>query len=180
MANYCYYHMKVVGDSRENLERFYRAMRREGEFSEWGVGRIYWCEMDDEIEQRDDGRYEMTVNGDCAWSILTSMVDVGELTFPHGLLAQSEKLNLDIEAFSEENGFAFQEHYLFSKGEQKIGEYVDWYEIDVSEGIDDEEVIKETIRELCAENYIKTGNYRDYISDGFMRLGGYESWEFQI
>ena len=179
MANNCSYSMKVVGDNRENLEKFFRAMNWEGEYKESGVGRVFSCGIDEDIAQREDGRYEMTVSGDCAWSIQSAMIQGLLRDFPNGLPAQSARLNLDIEAFSEECGLEFQEHFLFLKGETIIEECVDWYEIDISDIMDDAEKVRECIESCGVEKYIESGDYRDYLEDGYLRLGGMD-WTFQI
>lgn len=179
MANLCFYSMKVVGERRENLEKFFRAMNWDGEYKESGVGRVYDCDMVEEITQRADGLYQMTVAGDCAWSVQSSMIQGVRRDFPNGLPVQSERLNLDIEVYAEECGMEFQEHFLFRKGEQLIADCVDWYDIDLEDFEDDAEKVKEIIEDYGVEQYIKTGNYKDYVEDGYLRLGGFE-WTFQI
>ena len=179
MANDCYYSMKVVGDNQENLEKFFRAMNWEGEYEESGVGRVFSCEIVDEITQREDGRHEMTLSGYCAWSIQSAMIHSFFNDYPDGLPVQSARLNLDIEAFSEESGIAFQELYLFSKGEEIIAECVDWYEIYIYDIMDDAEKVRERIASYDAEKYIESGDYRDYVEGRFVKLGGMD-WNFQI
>ena len=179
MANNCFYQMRVVGDKRENLEKFFRAMNWEGEYKESGVGRVYDCDMLDDIELRADGLYEMTLAGDCAWSVQCAMIKGVTRDFPNGLPAQSERLNLDIEVYSEECGLEFQEHHLFKKGEHLISDCVDWYDIDLEGHEDDVEYVNELIDDYKIAEHIKTGNYKDYVEDGYLRVGGFE-WKYSI
>lgn len=121
MANYCYFTMKVTG-KKENVKELIEMMKWEGRFKENGLGRIYWVDEYDNYEE--DGLFISKITGDCAWSVICSMMEDSGNKIT--LETESKRLNLVIEVFSEESGCCFQEHYLIVNGEVVINDSVDY------------------------------------------------------
>lgn len=101
--------------------------------------------------------YEMLCidyGGTCAWNVGSTLAcnlvedNVGPLVT--NLQRESELLALDIEVFSEEPGWGFQEHYLYKQGWEIKNEILPY-----------EDIYNE-----------KTDEYE--------RTGGFESWGFTI
>lgn len=186
MANNCYYEMKVVASNKEDIEKFIRAMNEEGEYEGRGVGRVFEC-THDEILQRPDNTYECMLYGDCAWSITSAMVESLLHELPNPLNVITKDLGLTIEAYGSECGFAFQQHLIYDNGECLLDDEIEYWEIDICDG--DEEEFKEDngcgYDEYFAEEgmakLIEDGKtWRDYEWDGYVHLGGYPEWNFEI
>lgn len=166
MPNYSYYEMKIKG-TKKNVEKCIRAMRWEGEYADNGVGRVFNCDI---IEQNDNFTI---VGGDCAWSISSAMRK-GENE--NNIEKLSKKLNLSIEAYSEEPGCEFQEHFCVINGNIQLDECVDYietYEEDVPE-LDD----CFWTQQVVVEAGVTKDNYTDYLADGYLHIGGYSSWDW--
>ena len=172
MANNAYYEMKVTG-RQDNVEAFVRAMCREGEFENQGAGRVFDCDVYEQGEC--DNGYYVLLSGDCAWSILSAMRVENN---PNNIEKLSKRLNLSIEAYCEENGFEFQEHFLVVNGEVELDECIDWSEIDM-ESIDEYED-DFWQQDWVVSSGITKENAKEQAVDGFVRLGGYPSWDFSI
>ena len=165
MANNAFYHMKVVGDI-SNVEEFIRAMKWQGEYAEQGVGRVFNADV---YEKEDN--YAI-IGGDCAWSIISAMRN----EFNNNNIEKlSERLHLAIEAYCEECGFEFQEHFLVNNGVVIIDQCVDWEE----HCVEDYETKEEAEEDLCVtftEEEWRNRKANDYR----ICRGGFESWEFEI
>lgn len=172
MANNAYYEMKVVG-RQDNVEAFVRAMRWEGEYEQQGAGRVFSCEVYEQGESNNG--YYMLLLGDCAWSVESAM---RVLNNPNNIERLSEKLECQIEAYCEECGCEFQEHFLVVNGEVEIDECIDWCEINVED-------VDECEDEFWQQDYVVASgitkdNAKEHAVDGYVSIGGYASWEFQI
>ena len=88
------------------------------------------------------------------------------------LLIESERLNLDIEVYSEECGCCFQEHYIIKQGEMVCDECVDWECYDIY----DYETKEEAEEDLCVEFTDEEWENRD---DRITR-GGFGEWVWNI
>ena len=86
---------------------------------------------------------------------------------------ESERLNLDIEVYSEECGCCFQEHYMILKGDLICEECVDWYEYCLGDYETKEEAEEELEIEITDEEW--ENGQDDYIS-----RGGFGNWDFSI
>lgn len=146
MANYCYFNLKAKG-KKKDIEKLYEVLSNHYNYVD-GVNiektvhlsRIFDCGMlDDEILE-EDGMYNCTFEGNCAWSVICCMFS-GDHTyyddykerFKENCMATtipmlSKELDLDIEIFSEEPGCGFMEHFLVRKGEIEIEDCVDYEE----------------------------------------------------
>ena len=170
MANLCSYKMKVWG-TEENVQKFLRAMMWQGEYKENGVGRVYDCDVDECYSEGDE--YSAVCYGSCAWSVLTAMRNHE----CNNLEKLSEQLGLSIEVYAEEGGIGFQEHFCVINGEIQCDECIDWYELDVEE-------IEECTDDFWKQDWVVASgitkeNYMDYAEDGYVHIGGYESWDWE-
>lgn len=172
MANEAFYSIKVVG-RQDDVEAFVRAMNWEGEYEQQGVGRVFECTVDENGESNNG--YYVLLSGDVAWSIKSAMRAYNN---PNNIEKLSEKLELSIEAYCEEAGNGFQEHLLVVNGDVEIDECIDFYEIDVEEL---DEVSDDFWQQDCVvEAGITKENAAEHAVDGWIRIGGYESWNYQI
>lgn len=151
---------------------FVRAMRWEGEFKNQGVGQVIFCDINEKGES-ENGSYAILC-GYCSWSILSGLrMDSN----PNNIEKLSKKLNLSIEAYSDENDFLFEEHFLVENGEVKCDERVDFDEFKV-EWID--KFSEETLERFKSKYGVTKEKMTEQAVDGFVRLGGYPSWDFSI
>lgn len=162
MANNCDYVMKIVG-KQPDVEELIARLTYENDKS---FGRIFdLMEID---SKKHEGIYYYECCGDCAWSIYSSIIDVGE----NNVVAATKELNLVIEIYSNECGCAFQEHYIISKGKTLKDECVDWQEWYYPE-LDDE--TKEHVCKLigCSQEELQkmAKEKDDYVS-----YGGFENY----
>lgn len=186
MPNICLYSMCVKG-KKENIEEFIKVIKVDYDYGtmefthDRHLFRVFSAD-DNGIEQVDDDVYEVIINGDCAWSVSSCMFEsyyYSDLKqrFPNEfrgttLPIESERLNLDIEVYSEECGCCFQEHYVIIHGDIKVYDSVDWYEYDLSEYDTKEEAEEELDIEITDEEW---NSKNDFIS-----RGGFGSWDFEI
>lgn len=119
MANNCLYVMKVVG-KKENCEKWLKKMNDYEEENHFF--RIFSTEICDE------GEDFIEISGDCAWSIETCCRAGGYSQGTDLLEINSRDLDLVVEIYSQECGMAFEEHYLYKKGECIVDECTDWFE----------------------------------------------------
>lgn len=186
MPNYCNYSMCVVG-KKESIEEFIKVMRADYDYGNMEFNhdrhmfRVFEAEYD-EIEERYNDTYQVVINGYCAWSVASCMLERGyyrDFKERYGdnfrgttLLIESERLGIDIEVFSEEGGMCFQEHYMIIEGELARSECVDWTEY----WIDDYETKEEAETEL----EIKITDEEWNSGDVCFSRGGFENWDFEI
>lgn len=186
MPNICLYSMCVKG-KKENIEEFIKVIKADYDYGtmefthDRHLFRVFSAD-DNEIEQVDDDVYEVIINGDCAWSVSSCMFEsyyYSDLKqrFPNEfrgttLPIESERLNLDIEVYSEECGCCFQEHYVIIHGDINVYDSVDWYEYDLSEYETKEEAEEELDIEITDEEWNS--------EDDFISRGGFGSWDFEI
>ena len=169
MANNAYFEMHVKGQ-KPMVDEFVRAMERKGEYAYNGVGRIFSCDVFDD-QKNDDGTVTYSMSGDCAWSILIGMRDREK---QNNIERLSDRLGLEIEAYSEEYGIGFQEHVYINHGEVEVDECEDAREWSVEcERLDDDIW---SLPEVEGAG-ITQENYMDYVQDGWLKVGGFE-WDF--
>lgn len=163
MANYCSFNMKVTGDI-DSINEIFEMMQWKGKFEENGLGRIYDIETYDSILYP-NGLASYFFSGDCAWSVHSAMrSDSGRREV--SLESESKRLGLMIEVFSEESGFAFQEHVLINKGEILIDDCVDYEEHWTGEFDSLEEY----------NNEYETDFTEDMVDDGYVYIGGFDNY----
>ena len=188
MPNYCNYSMCVVG-KKENIEEFIKVIQADYNYGamEFSYDRHMFRVFEavcDEIEERFDGRYQVIINGYCAWSVASCMLEHGyyrEFKKDYGsnfrgttLPIESERLNLDIEVFSEESGMCFQEHYIISNGDIECEECIEWEEVWIEEFETKEEAEEELETEITDEEWAAGQE------EGYFTRGGFDNWDFEI
>ena len=179
MANICSFSMKAKGKS-ENITAFYNAMTQNGTIY---MGRGAEAEIN-----YDDAEGSAQIDGWCKWSVQSAMIDdaISMRTNPNiwswgggvdtsklefiTLLEATEKWNLVIEAYSEESGCCFQEHYIFDKGTVVSDECVDWEEYWL-DGYKSKEEAEEELEIIISDVE---------WADRYYSRGGFESWDFEI
>ena len=72
MANLCEFDMRIAG-SRENVGELISLLKYEGKGKLKGFGRTYEVCVVNEWEE--DGLSYADIAGDCAWSVLTSLIE---------------------------------------------------------------------------------------------------------
>lgn len=186
MPNYCNYSMCVVG-RKENVEEFIKVIEADYDYGSMEFShdrhmfRVFEAEVN-EIEERYAGVYQAIISGYCAWSVHSCMLEGGyyedfKKSFGANfkgttLILESERLDIDIEVFSEESGMCFQEHYIIREGKMCCNECVDWTEY----WIDDYETKEEAESELGIEI---TDEEWD-SGDACFSRGGFDNWDFEI
>ena len=124
------------------------------------------------------------IAGDCAWSVASCMcMDDTVGTYATGtkqndtsLQMESERLRLEIEVFSSETGFCFQEHMLYKYGETILDKCVDfneeWFNSEDYEGTE-EEKFAQFLKEIGHE-----GEYciEDLDEGGYLTFGGFSDF----
>jgi hypothetical protein len=179
--------MCVVG-KKENIEEFIKVIQADYDYGNMTFNydrhmfRVFEAYYD-EIEERLDNMYQVVINGHCAWSVASCMLEGGyyhniKQRYPSEfrgttLLLESKRLNLDIEVYSEESGCCFQEHYVIIKGDFVCDECVDWSEI----WVDDYETKEEAESDLEIE--ITDEEWKIGYKEGYFTRGGFE-WDFEI
>ena len=164
MANNCLYDMRVSG-KKKNVVELLKMMQREGEFKYDGLGRIFSCDIVDEVPieiAEDNDIIEADVCGDCANSISSAMLS-GEGARDICLESETKRLNLVVEAYSVEPGNGFQEHILIDRGEIIIEECVDYEEHDIQD--------YESVEDYNKEN--GTDFTEDMVVDEYVHVGGF-------
>ena len=141
MSNMCYFSMKVKG-KKENINTFYNMLSQEGNIY---MGRGACAE----IKVKDNEAY---IDGECKWSVEDSLIDDAKSmkNDPNSwffdddidntklefitLFEACEKLNLEMECYSEETGNCFQEHLLYRNNTIEINEARDIEETEDDNG----------------------------------------------
>ena len=179
MANICSFSMCVKGQHKD-IESFYNAMSQNGNIY---MGRGAEAEI-----RYEDEESRAFIDGWCKWSIYSAMisnaismrteteiwsfgdVDPSKLEFVT-LMEACERWNLVVEAYSEECGCEFQEHYIIDNGELVEEQCVDWYEYDLDNYETKEEAEEELEIEITDE---------EWDNGGFISRGGFGEWSFEI
>ena len=185
LSNPCFYSMKVKG-AKEDIEEFIQLIKADYnydtmEFSfDRHLQRVFDAE-EEELVAIDDNTYSVFISGECAWSVVVCMLDDGYYVSMKSRLGdkfrgttleiESERLNLDIEVFSEECGMCFQEHYLIKHGMVEIEDCVEWNEY----FLDEYETKEEAEEDLDIEITDDEWDEREMIT-----RGGFGDWEFTI
>lgn len=188
MPNYCNYSMCVVG-AKENIEKFIKVINSGYNYGtmefdyDRHLFRVFEA-VNDEIEERYDGRFQTTINGYCAWSVSSCMLEDGyyrsvKKNYPDNfrgttLDIESKNLDLDIEVFSEESGMCFQEHYIIKNGEVVCDECVDWEEVWIDDYKTKEEAEEDLDMKITDEEWVAG------LEEGCFTRGGFENWDFEI
>ena len=130
MPNYCDFEMKVKG-SKTAIARVLKCLNTDYDYSEGKPShkhffRVFQAEKEGEPTKNQDGTYTQVINGYCAWSVSSCMLD-GPFSYYEsvkknhpeifmGTTLAKQSRNCEIEVFSEEPGMCFSEHYIFKNG----------------------------------------------------------------
>lgn len=187
MPNLCFYSMCIKG-KKDNVVEFIKIIQAGYNYISMTFDddrhfcRVFDADVIDGIKQVENDIYQAVINGNCAWSVRCCMFADGyyedlKRDYPNEyrcttLPIESERLNLDIEVFSEETGMCFQEHYVIKNGEVVVSECVDYEEYWHDDFETKEEAEEEYDIEITDEEW---NNGEDYFS-----RGGFESWAFSI
>lgn len=168
MANNCYYLMHVYGE-HDKVNEFIQAMQHKDKYAYCGIKGIYSCKF--RSEYTTNGKLTCVCEGDCAYSVLSAMRNDSD---PNNIEKLSDRLHLDIEVYSYECGTGFEEHYAICDGDIMVDECIDSYEWYVDD-IDDDFFENEDV--IAAG--ITKDNYKDFVVDDYIRVGGYNEWNFE-
>ena len=172
MPNWCAFEMKVIGntDAINELVSILTYQHPSCQFYRVASASVYEAEED-----------YACICGDAAWSVRSSMMnhsgkyDCSKKEFML-ISTVSERLQLEIEIFSDEPGVGFQEHYLFRNGEIIINDCVDtmsvYFDEDAYEGTTREERFASFLREEPELGV----SLDDFDENGYYQSGGIENW----
>jgi len=163
MANNCFYTMKVNG-TKENREAWVKKMKDYDE-----PDHFYRIFSADVYDEDDDSTY---ISGDCAWSIETCCRGSGYSGGDDLLAKNTKDLGLSVEIWSEEPGMAFQEHYIYNKGECEADECVEFHEHywDESDYPTFAEYVEDVWDGDCPVDE------EDFDEEGWARVGGFDEY----
>lgn len=139
MANYCEVDMRICGE-KENVEKFIDALTLKGN-TYIGRGINIHIGSEGEFDEEDNS---IQILGQCKWSLESSLVTkVREIRLSNPekevltIEEACKKFHVNCEAFTEEPGCCFAEHFIYEFGEgewdvchysedydEKKGEYV--------------------------------------------------------
>lgn len=188
MANDAYYDVEFVAKDKAVLERIQKIMNYED--GEYFIYRVFRAEFDEIETFGDTGLYTMRAYGDVAWGINAwfedneNPRDIYKETGAHytTLTALSEKLGFGAEAWCEEPGCAFQQHYACTHGNLSRAEACDWYDPCGTHDLDDMKGMEADVREMFElteedENEIKE-IYKIFEETGYgiICCGGFD-WD---
>jgi hypothetical protein len=158
MANNCLFDMKITGKAAA-VKELVRMLQWKDEFKINGLGRVYEFICDtSEIDGNDDDEIVNIIGfGDCAWSVLCSMMKEYRVDCP-SLESETERLGLVVEVYSSEIGMQFQEHILIAKGNLIISDCVDYEEHWIEEFDTLEEYNKEYETDFTEDMIDDNGN----------------------
>lgn len=168
MANNCFYQITVVGE-KASCEEWLRRMKDYDARNHFY--RMFIVEVDNE-EVLTNGDYKMQISGDCAWSLESCCRASG---YSHGVdlfAVNTEELGLDMEAYSEECGLEFAEHYIYKHGECVVDDVEDFREY-----FWDRVQFKtyEEYKDYYIEQYEETPPDENmFDEDGVCKVGGFE------
>lgn len=158
MANVCEFEMVVRGDMA-NIEKFLGALSQKGNV---------WMGRGAKIVNRVNGERMVNLDGECKWSIQSSLIDNAEsmrrqaetgkghwADLPENtefltLFEACEKYGVNMEVYSSEPGMAFQEHLMYENG-----------------NILNDDVLYEEVYDPDTDEIVDT-------------VGGYSSWDFSV
>ena len=159
MANYCGYSMKVKGE-KDNVILWLHKMT--GKSEDDRLGGFYTTDV---YEEEDDCIY---ICGDCKWSVESCFQGDADL-----IAELSKELDIEVEIWSEEPGWEFQEHFLYKKGICYANDCIEWH-MYYWDNID-----YPTFKEYADEEWNGECpvDEDDFDEDGYAYSGGFEDYE---
>ncbi len=163
MANNCGYDMMITGPDHET------ALKLANELKD--LGRVFDVYLTDDWGTCRSVR----VQGDCAWSLDSSLnISRGHWhgkPIPSPFMDLVEKHGITLEAYAEELGCEFMEHYLIRDGKLICSEECPYGQLDLW----DEGLTQEELEDLAHEwNFPNVEAMLEYEDDGYVYLGGYD------
>lgn len=184
MPNICSFSMKIIGKS-EAVREMVQVVKADYDYTknQFSFNRHLWRVFEADVTEENyvnDGNSYVIINGECAWSISSCMLD-GPHSYQNqhkndennkgtDLQTESRNLGVIIEVYSSEPSVGFQEHYLIENGEMKTDECVVYEEYFWDQ---DEYTIEEYNKE-----YDTDFTEDMFDEDGCCGVGGFTSWEF--
>lgn len=146
MPNYCDFSCRITGP-KKGIDRFIQAAQTDYHVGEPNEPEHFWRVFEfnvNDYEEIDEGIYELTATGYCAWSVHSCFMKDGyyrdwanpvynKNNIPHNGTAieiVSEQEDLIIEFYSNEIGMGFSEHIIIVCGEVYTDNTVDYTECD--------------------------------------------------
>lgn len=163
MANCCGYDMMILGPDHETALNFANKLLE--------LGRVYNAYVEDDW----DACRNVKVFGSCAWSLEASF-NISRQNWDgkptaSKFMDEVEKLDITLEAYAEELGMEFMEHYLIRDGKLICSEECAYYQLDMI----DEVFTQEELESIAHEwRFPDVGAMLDLEDDGIIHLGGYE------
>lgn len=169
MANLCDFMMKIKGKT-ENVYELIRLMKADLNNHNEQTGKKKRIECVDVLSMENvNGTYVATIDGNCSWSVYTSMLEEGiHTTIP----VESKRLNIDVEIYSA--GTGFMEHYIIKNGVLESSKCVDYEEYCI-EGYNTKEEAEEDLDIHFTDKEWANANH----DEGYIACGGME-WHFAI
>ena len=169
MANICEFDIHAVSKNEEAIKAVKDGFMYNKD-EEISFGAIYDSFIYDEGFNKETGEYFIYITGDCKWSIQSGILD-------YNLLQKViEKYALDLEAYSEEPGLQFMEHYRWEGGEKVVDEETPFVLIHI-DNIEDEtdEADEFFMSQMAKDACITRDNYESFADDeGYIKLGGFD------
>lgn len=168
MPNYCAYSMKITGN-KADCKKFVDKMNDYNEENHFY--RIFGAEVYDEYGTED--KYTMYLYGDCAWSLESCCRASGYSDGVDLFEVNTADLQLEMEAWSQEPGVGFEEHYVYDKGTCLVDECADadfWWG-GMIDDYDSYEEFKEEYPNAPSEEEFREARGEDIIIGGFDNYG---------
>ena len=195
MANCCYFILKAKGfKSEEDQNAFMAVFSNNFGATEHGcdTSKPYMAIYAGAGTYAENGI--VTAEGDCKWSVKTSMLSCGYYARERSsddkltcLEKLSKQYGIIIEVYSEEVGIGFQEHFVIKNGEMETEECVDYGEFFIGDSYEefDKECrsqfaeIKDDEECQSIANWSKERWTEYFQSEGdYYRYGGFGDWIF--
>lgn len=123
MANLCDFFMKIRGTEADCRKWLEQMKDHQSEKHFYRMDDIYVSEAEGTEKE-----YHMVLHGLCAWSLETCCRVSGYAKGTDLFAVHTAELNILMEAWGEETGMGFQEHYIYKKGECILEECKDYEE----------------------------------------------------
>lgn len=171
MANHCYYEMHICG-RKDDCFKWLKLME------DYNMCHHFYRIFSAEVfyEEGDDKEYTLQISGDCAWSLESccrASGYAGEDLFER----HTANLHLKMEAYSEESGIGFMEHYYYDNGrcvEDECADFTEWLWDKQSYP-----TYKEFVESLDLDDPSVIPPEDEFDYDGVCRVGGFE-WDFAL
>ncbi len=163
MPNLCVFSMKIKG-TEENCRKWLELLKG-------NTDEAHFYRMDDiytSVEEGTEESFVMVIHGVCAWSLETCCRASG---YSHGVdlfAVNTKRFSLAMEAWGEETGMGFQEHYVYKNGEclkEECEDYTEfWWDREAYPIYEDllSEFPDAPEKEKFVEDYAGVGGFEGY------------------